>query len=62
MAKTKLVDTPVGKVKVGPDATPSSEATTTINETKREFMKMAKSGTIPVEKLRDNGIQYTPSY
>lgn len=62
MTKTKLVDTPVGKVKVGPNVTPSSGPTTTIKETKKEYIKIAESGTVPVEKLRDNGIQYSPTY
>jgi len=61
MGKSKTVKTPVGKINVGPNATPSAEATTTIREMKTEFIKVAKRGTVPVERLRDDTTKYLSS-
>lgn len=58
MGKTKVVNTPIGKITVGPNTVPSEEATKTINQTKTEFTKIANSGTVPVDKLRDDATEH----
>lgn len=59
MGKSKIVNTPVGKINVKPGATPSSEATSTFKEIKKEFEKVAKSGSVSVERLKDGTIGYS---
>ena len=59
MNKTKIVSTPLGKIKVGPNTTPSTPATVKFSEMKSEFIKIAESGTIPANKLRDEADNYS---
>lgn len=53
MTKTKIVNTPVGIIEISPTTTTSTSATVTITKMKDEFIKIANSGTVPVDKLRD---------
>lgn len=54
MNKTTTVDTPVGKIVVEPNATPSKSATATISEMKVDIEKIVKSGTVSLETLLDD--------
>ncbi|MBU0572105.1 hypothetical protein KKH23_01945 [Patescibacteria group bacterium] len=48
------VDTPVGKIVVEPDATPSKSATATISEMKDDIEKIVESGTVSLKTLLDD--------
>lgn len=61
MMKNKVINTPVGKISVGPNATPSEAPTKEINKMKTEFVKVAKSGNVPIEKLREDETKYVSS-
>lgn len=54
MNKPTIVNTPVGKIVVEPNATPSRSASATIAEMKNDFLKVANSGSVSNERLKDN--------
>jgi hypothetical protein len=56
------VSTPIGKITIGPDTTPSRSASRTISEMKGEFVKIARSGSVPAEKLKDDRTSPCPTY
>jgi hypothetical protein len=51
---SKTIKTPVGKIEVGPDKTRSDSATSTIQEMRQEFVRVAKSGIISAERLKND--------